>query len=82
MLGLEEDWSHLMEKLDKLEQILKPIENVLMLADWFKTCKKVLMKLYDTFQGNPDCNWWSRIMSLKQPHGSGAGTFRLICRST
>ena len=70
-----DDWSLLIQKLEKVETFLKPIDNVLGLADWFKSCKTVLEKLLDTFNGNPDTDWWSRIMTIDVQHGSGGGTY-------
>ena len=75
MLGSQDDWSLLIQKLEKVETFLKPIDNVLGLGDWFKSCKTVLEKLLDTFNGNPDKDWWSRIMTIDVQHGSGGGTF-------
>ena len=51
MLGSEEDWRRLVEKLEKVEVLLQPIEEVLELRDWFSSCKGVLNKLLETYQG-------------------------------
>ena len=73
MMGQEEDWKNMIEKLEKVEAILQPIEEQLKLADWFKSCKKVLQNLLDTFRGNPNNDWWARIMTIDQEFGSGGG---------
>ena len=51
MLGSEEDWRRLVDKLEKVELLLQPIEEVLQLRDWFSSCKGVLNKLLETYQG-------------------------------
>ena len=73
MMGSEEDWKNMIEKLEKVETILQPIEEQLKLADWFKSCKTVLQNLLETFRGNPDQDWWSRIMTIHREFGSGGG---------
>ena len=73
MMGSEEDWKNMIEKLEKIETILQPIEEQLKLADWFKSCKTVLQNLLETFRGNPDQDWWSRIMTIHREFGSGGG---------
>ena len=69
MLGSEDDWLRLLEKLVKVEELLKPLEEVLQLGDWFKSSQTVLQKLLETFRGNPDKDWWSRIMDIHQTFG-------------
>ena len=73
MEGSEEDWKNMIEKLEKIEAILQPIEEQLKLADWFKSCKTVLENLLDTFKGNPNQDWWARIMTIEKEFGSGGG---------
>ena len=73
MKGSEEDWKKMIDKLEKIETILQPIEEQLKLADWFKSCKTVLQNLLETFRGNPDQDWWSRIMTIHREFGSGGG---------
>jgi len=70
MTGVEEDWKQLIDKLNKLEAFLYPIERILRLEDWFHSSRKVLEKLLETFRGNPDKNWWSRIVT-RHSYGSG-----------
>ena len=73
LLGDKRDWSSMLDKLHRLQVFLSPVEEILGLAHWFQTCKKVLQKLLETFEGNPDCDWWSNIITFKEPFGSGQG---------
>ena len=71
MQGSENDWKMLLEKHEKLEKFLEPIDDVLKLSGWFESSKKVLGKLLKTYQGNPDTKWWSRIIYRNTDYGSG-----------
>ena len=51
MLGSEENWRRLVDKLEKVEVLLQPIVEVLQLRHWFSSCKGVLNKLLETYQG-------------------------------
>jgi len=73
MDGSEEDWENLIVKLEAVEELLKPLDKVLDLGDWFITSKSVLNNLLDTYRGKPDTKWWSRIMDRKRSFGSGGG---------
>ena len=73
LLGEARDWRSMLDKLHRLRVFLSPVEEILGLAHWFQTCKKVLQKLLETFEGNPDCEWWSNIITFKEPFGSGQG---------
>ena len=73
MEGSEEDWRRLLQKFEEVEEYLKPIDSALDLEYWFEEVKPVLQKLIDTFCGNPDKDWWSRIFDQYTRHGSGAG---------
>jgi len=70
MVGTEDDWKALIEKHDKLEKFLEPLECVLELSAWFKSSKSVLEMLLQTYQGKPDTDWWSKIISRRR-YGSG-----------
>ena len=72
MMGTEDDWKRLIEKLEQVEVLLKPIDYVLQMADWFARSKAVLKNLLETYRGNPDKGWWSRIMDIRS-FGSGGG---------
>ena len=54
MLGTEEDWSRLVEKLEKVEEYLQPIEDELELGGWFNSSRVVLNNLLETYQGRDD----------------------------
>ena len=71
MDGTENDWKLLLEKHEKLEKFLKPIDHVLHLSGWFKSSKQVLEKLLETYQGHPDTDWWSKIIFRHTTYGSG-----------
>ena len=73
MEGSEDDWQNLVQKLAKVEQLLQPLDEVLQLGDWFRTSKAVLTNLLETRRGNPDKDWWSRIMDIEEEFGSGGG---------
>ena len=73
MDGSEEDWRKLVDKLEDLKKFLQPLDEVLDLGDWFSTAKVVLTNLLETYQGNPDTKWWSRIFDRKRSYGSGGG---------
>jgi len=70
MKGSEDDWKKLSIKLRKLEVLLKPIEKEVELDGWWDGCVQVCSNLVSTFQGNPDKDWWSRIVA-QDPYGSG-----------
>ena len=70
MLGTEEDWKRLQSKLKVLRTLLEPIENDIGLtAEWWALAEDVFCKLLATYQGKPDKDWWSRIITSK-PYGS------------
>ena len=57
----------------KVEALLKPLEKELHLGDWFRSSQAVLKNLLETYRGNPDKDWWSRIMDIHRTFGSGGG---------
>ena len=72
MLGSEEDWMKLSSKLKVLRTLLEPIENDLGLrSKWWDLVQKVFLNLQTTYQGHPDEDWWSHIMSYQEAHESG-----------
>ena len=73
MLGNLEDWKQLVEKIDKLTELLSPLEVELGISKWLKDVRMIYVKLVETFENNPDQDWWSRIIS-KVPFGSGGPT--------
>jgi len=72
MKGTEQDWSKMIADTKKLEKLLEPILQHIGLEDWFRKTIAMLRKLLDTFQGNPDTDWWSHILSFNKRYGSGA----------
>jgi len=76
MLGTEDDWSKLQSKLKILRTLLEPIENDLGLSsEWWILVEKVFRKLLSTYQGRPDKEWWSHIISYQNRFGSGERGF-------
>ena len=72
MLGSEEDWMKLSSKLKVLRTLLEPIENDLGLrSKWWDLVQKVFWNLQTTYQGHPDEDWWSHIMSYQEAYESG-----------
>jgi len=72
MRGTEQDWIKIITKTKKLEELLLPILGIIGLEEWFRKTIAMLNKLHDTFQGNPDTEWWSQILSFNKRYGSGA----------
>ena len=71
MVGTEDDWAKLLSKLKVLRTLLEPIQNALGLStQWWAAVKDVFEKLLATYQGSPNKDWWSRIVSRKS-FGSG-----------
>ena len=67
MRGTEEDWVNLGMKIKALRQTLQPIENVIGLGrKWWDKVEEISDKLLDTFNGNPNEDWWSRIITEKR----------------
>ena len=71
MKGTLEDWQRLKMKIGELREVLKPIENIIGLQDWWGKVETIASKLLDTYMGNPDQDWWSRIIT-KESFGSGS----------
>ena len=63
----------LVNKLEKVKNFLEPIDDVLKLGGWFDRVRGVLDNLLETYKGNPDKDWWSRIMDIQKSFGSGGG---------
>ena len=70
----ENDWIRLKTKLRDLQVHLQPLESVLGLQDWFIGSEDVLKRLIDTYQGNPDLEWWKRIMTPVSSKNGGCGS--------
>ena len=76
MRGTEEDWKHLMLKLENLEKLLHPIQEQLRMVlhpNWWDNIKTITQKLVETYQGTPDLVWWhSIIVRTKEKKWGGA----------
>ena len=73
-LSCYDDWSKLQSKLRTL---LEPIENDLGLSsEWWDLVEKVFRELLATYQGRPNKEWWSHIISYQKRFGSGARGYR------
>ena len=60
-----------------LRTLLEPIENDLCLSpEWWDLVEKVFCELLATYQGRPDKEWWSHIISYQKRFGSGAHGYR------
>jgi len=63
MLGSLEDWQKLKSKFESLSDLLEPIKADIGLdSPWWKTAGDVFEKLLKTYQGNPNKEWWKRII--------------------
>jgi hypothetical protein len=88
MKGTLQDWEKLPEKIQKLREVIKPLEKHGNLKahispygeeynqdSWWNRVTAVAKKLVDTFKGQPDTDWWSKIIT-RQSYGSGAPEFK------
>ncbi|XP_032237160.1 uncharacterized protein LOC116618023 [Nematostella vectensis] len=71
MLGSVQDWEKLLTKAKHLRKQLTHLRDVLKLENWWDTVEDVFRKLLATYQGIPDKEWWSHILSWKQGFMSG-----------
>jgi len=84
MKGETQDWMNLKKKIKALRKTLEPIEDDIGLGkrqfgyvkqhSWWNNVEKIAEKLLDTFEGNPDEEWWSKIITEKS-YGSGSPDF-------
>ena len=62
-------------RLLHLKSILSPISDDIGLSTtWWTRVEKVFAKLLDTKKGNPDTDWWSRVIRT-QSFGSGGDRY-------
>jgi len=73
MKGTQQDWERFCTKITELRKTLKPIEDIMGLTLWWDKAEDISNKLLDTYNGNPDTDWWSRIIT-KERFGSGGQT--------
>ena len=71
MIGTVEDWEKLVTKFEGLKKLLEPIIEDLELTVWFSKTKTVLDKLLETYNGVPDKEWWTHILSHEINDESG-----------
>merc|ERR1719510_2275698 len=71
MKGEREDWERLLNKTQELQTLLAPIMTELGLGSWFRQTATLAIKLLDTYDGQPDTEWWSHILSWTERNGSG-----------
>ena len=63
-------------KISALRNILEPIHSAIGLHTyWWDKIEKISAKLFATYTGNPDKNWWSKIIT-EENFGSGEKHFR------
>ena len=72
MKGTLQDWKQLVAKTENLKSLLQPMIDELGLQHWFIKTLNILEKLVDTFEENPDKEWWGHILSWNETYGSGA----------
>ena len=73
--GTEDDWLKLKSKVLELKKILQSIDSSIGLTQaWWTKIEVICDKSIDTYRGNGDKNWWSKIFSHKQ-HGFGSGAY-------
>ncbi|CAL4186922.1 unnamed protein product, partial [Meganyctiphanes norvegica] len=75
MKGTQNDWAMLLDKINRLESLLSPINKYLHLTEWFKKARNIFHKLYETYKGNPDAVWWSNILSWTERNRSGQHSY-------
>merc|ERR1711963_1270550 len=81
MKGIKKDWINLGLKIKALRKTLEPLDNVIFntyydyeFDSWWDAVEYIASKLLDAFNGYPDEDWWSTIIT-EQKYGSGAPTF-------
>ena len=71
MRGTQSDWEKLIQKLNLLEDQLRPIIKELELESWFTSTKLIFENLLKTFKGEANTKWWSHILCWNETYGSG-----------
>ena len=86
MRGTEDDWMKLKQKIQQLNQLLKPIEKELeryLPKDWWRSITCISENLLETYRGNIDKDWWhSIIVQTKEkvwgPSGISSSNVKVI----
>ena len=75
MEGELHDWIQIKDKFQMLQNLLTPIRDVIGIKEsWWTSVKNILDRLIETYNGNPDVEWWSHIFSKGHRYGSGLRT--------
>jgi len=73
--GSEEDWLKLKTKLLALKKMLQPVHKSIGLTPaWWRKVEWISDKLVETYRGDGDKEWWSKILS-RESHGFGSGSY-------
>jgi len=73
--GSEEDWLKLKTKLLALKKMLQPIlKSIGLNPAWWRKVELISDKLVETYRGNGNKEWWSKILS-HESHGFGSGSY-------
>jgi len=63
MLGTEQDWGHLLEKLNALRILITPIESTINMKPVLDYAETIYKNLLRTYQNDPNmATWWSKIL--------------------
>ena len=63
MLGSLEDWQKLQSKFQNLSTLLDPIKaDIGLNGSWWESASGVFAKLLETYQGEPNKEWWNKIV--------------------
>ena len=71
MTGNQDDWQLLIDKTHRLHEL---INRNSVTDKWFSNVHQILQKLYESYCGDVDFQWWSNILSITRPWASGQST--------
>lgn len=64
LVGTHQDWCLLSKNSMKVKEILEPIHGELGLTEeWWNTVKQIFENFLRAYDGKPDLEWWSRIIT-------------------
>ena len=69
-MGTHDDWVHLIEKLQTIKSLLIHDRVDRVLSYYLNGMNQILVKLLETYEGNPDRIWWSHLTNTKVEYGS------------